>query len=262
MSRADVAYRVRIGRLHRLHRGAYAVGHLNLTDRSTFIAAVFAIGDDSALSHVPAAAIEGFMRWPGGDVDVTVPRDVRRRAGIRTRCVAVLPTADVTWRRGIRVTTPARTLLDVSRTRPREEARRAVNQALVQRRVTVAMLYRQAAGPPGARLRALLADASPTRSEFEDVALEFFIRHGTRPETNARVGGFEVDCLWRERRLVVELDSAEFHDNPIQRADDARKQTALEAAGYRVERLRWVEVTRHEAQTKRRICAGDTRAAG
>lgn len=67
MSNGEIEYRLRIWRLHRLHRGVYAVGHLNLTDRSTFIAAVFAIGEGAVLSHTPAAALHGFMRWRGGD---------------------------------------------------------------------------------------------------------------------------------------------------------------------------------------------------
>lgn len=258
MSNGEIAYRVRIGRLHRIHRGVYAVGHRRLTERALFIAAVLAIGDGAALSHAAAVAHYEFRPFPGGPIDVTVTRRVRSRPGIRLHCVDVLDPADMTWRRGIPVTTPARTLLDISRTLAPKQARRAVNQALVLKRVTIPLLYRQAAGPQGARLRALLADAAPTRSELEDTALEFFKRHGfQRPEMNARVAGFEVDCLWPERRLVIELDSR-FHDNALARADDARKQLALKRAGFRVERLRWSDVTRDEAATAKRLCAPPT----
>ena len=236
MSDGEIEYRLRIGRLHRLHRGVYAVGHLNLTDRSTFIAAVFAIGEGAVLSHRPAAAVHGFLSWRRGEVDVTVPRRIARRDGIRVRFAEAV---DRTTRQGIRVTTPARTLLDVSRTEPRTVARRAVNQALVDRKVTIPMLFREAEGPRGARLRALLANASPTRSELEDVTAEFLRRQGIQFESNFPLAGWEVDFWIPERNLVIEMDSARFHDNALQRATDERKQAALEAAGHRVQRLRW-----------------------
>ena len=239
MSDNEIAYRVRIGRLHRLHRGVYAVGHLNFTDRSTFIAAVFAVGKGAVLSHVAAATLHGFMEFRGGPIDVTLPRRARHRTGIRVHFAAVV---DRTTRRGIRVTTPARTLLDVSRSEPRKVARRAVNQALVDRRVTIPMLYREAAGPRGARLRRLLADASPTRSELEDVTVEFLRRHGVQFESNFVLDGWEVDFWIPERNLVIEVDGARFHDNALQRASDEAKRRALEAAGFRVQRLRWKDL--------------------
>lgn len=238
MSDKEIEYRSRIGRLHRLHRGVYAVGHRNLTEESTFIGAVLAIGDDAVLGGMAALALHGFRRWRGGDVDVIVTRRVARRRGIVPHCIRLDP-RDVTSRRGIPVTTPARTLLDVGRTAPPKVARRAVNQALVDRKVTVPLLYRQAGGPQGARLRGLLANASPTRSELEDVAVEFLRRHDIRFESNFGLAGYEVDFWLPEHGLVLETDGGQFHDNPIQRADDERKQGALEAAGHRVKRLRW-----------------------
>lgn len=254
LSRDDVSYRVRIGRLHRLHRGVYAVGHLNLSDWATFIAAVFAIGRDAVLSHLPAAALYRFARWMPGDIDVTVPRRLARREGIVPHHGRLDP-RDITTRHGIPVTTPARTLLDLSRTEPRKVARRAVNQALVDRKVTIPMLYREAEGARGARLRALLADAAPTRSELEDVTVEFLRRHGMAFESNVSLAGWEVDFWLPAPGVVIEMDGRKFHDNPIQRADDERKEAALEAAGYPVQRLGWEDVTRQELRTARRLAA-------
>jgi very-short-patch-repair endonuclease len=114
-------------------------------------------------------------------------------------------------------------------------------------------------------LRSVIADAAPTRSELEDVVLEFLGRHGLpRPRTNVRIAGFEVDFFYPDLGLVIEADGGRFHDNPLARADDARKQAALEAAGLRVARLRWEDVTRHEQATARRlarICAVSTSQA-
>lgn len=256
----SVAYRVAVGRLHPAHRGVYAVGRPDDSELGAFMAAVLAIGDGAALGFESATALWGFLRAGAREVHVCVARRLKPRDGIRPHYAPDLLPAEVTFRKGIPVTTPARTLLDISRTLPRRQARRAVNEALVQRKVTVPLLYRHAAGPRGARLRALLADAAPTRSELEDVAVEFLKRNGfPRPETNVRVAGFEVDVLL-PGRLVVELDSR-FHDNPLSRADDARKQLALEGAGYRVERLRWAEITTKEAAAAARLCAPPTSLA-
>jgi len=68
----------------------------------------------------------------------------------------------------------------------------------------------------------------------------------------------EVDLLVAEHALVVEADDARFHDHPLARERDARKQAALEAAGYRVARLAWRDVTRDASGAARRlgrICA-------
>jgi len=48
-----VMRRVRCGRLHRLHRGVYAVGHEGVTLAGRFMAAVLACGDGAALSPSP-----------------------------------------------------------------------------------------------------------------------------------------------------------------------------------------------------------------
>jgi very-short-patch-repair endonuclease len=269
MSRSDVAYRVRIGRLYRIHRGVYAVGRPDLTERGFFISAVLAIGDGAVLSHESGTALWGFRPATRNGVDVTVARRRAQRPGIRLHVVRAFDPADVTWRDGIPVTTPARTLLDLAGSVPLRQARRAVNEALVQRKVTVPLLYRQLEHATGRRggaaLRSLIADAAPTRSVLEDVTLEFFERHGLpRPQTNVKVAGWEVDFLFPGPRLVIEADSAQFHDNPISRAEDARKQAALEAAGYRVVRLRWNHITRDEHVTARRlarICAPPTSRA-
>jgi very-short-patch-repair endonuclease len=54
-------------------------------------------------------------------------------------------------------------------------------------------------------------------------------------------------------RLIVEVDGARYHDTPFARRNDLNKQARLEAAGYRVIRLTWDQVTRRPAQTAARI---------
>jgi very-short-patch-repair endonuclease len=63
------------------------------------------------------------------------------------------------------------------------------------------------------------------------------------PTTNARVAGFEVDFLYAAQSLILEADGERYHANRLARGHDAARQACLEAAGYRVLRLTWAQVT-------------------
>ncbi|MGE5407714.1 MAG: type IV toxin-antitoxin system AbiEi family antitoxin domain-containing protein, partial [Syntrophothermus sp.] len=89
LDKSAISRRVRSGRLHRVHRGVYAVGHRPLSWKEFWMAAVLACGEAAVLSHRSAAALWGFLRPVDGPVDVSVPsRNGRaKRAGIRIhRC--------------------------------------------------------------------------------------------------------------------------------------------------------------------------------
>jgi very-short-patch-repair endonuclease len=256
---SQVKRRIRTGRLHPLHRGVYAVGHRNLTDAGLFMAAVLAIGRDAALSHLSAAQHYGlrrFNRTNGTWVDVSTTRHVKPRTRIRLHTVRYL---DATIRDRIPVTTPARTLLDLGDVlTPRQHAR-AVHEAEVQRLVTLDALHAEIARSPGrgaaARLQAIIADGpAPTRSELEDAMLALLKRHGLpRPDVNARIGADEVDLYFPGSALVVELDGWRYHGTRVRHRLDADKQARLEAAGLRVLRADWEQVTASEAQTADRL---------
>lgn len=89
-------------------------------------------------------------------------------------------------------------------------------------------------------MRALIADASITRSELEDRFREFLLDHELPlPETNALVGPYEVDCLWRAERVVIELDGRDVHDTQHAFEADRARDRVLQAAGHRVVRIAW-----------------------
>jgi very-short-patch-repair endonuclease len=251
-----------MGRLHSLHRGVYAVGHRDVSPLGRFLAAVLAVGEGAVLSHISAAILWGF--WPRAAhqvlVDVSVARNVRPRAGIRLRKRRALPSKDTTRRAGIPVTTPARTALDLAATLSSDRLlARTVHEAQVQRCVNQRQLAAQVARDPchrGTRRVARLISPGPvpTRSDLEDRTLEFLDRHGfPRPQTNVLLAGAEVDFLFEDAKLVVETDGGRFHGTAHARAADASKQAILEAAGYRVLRFTWDEVTRRPAQTAQRL---------
>jgi very-short-patch-repair endonuclease len=243
-----IRHRLRTGWLRRAHRGAYLVGPL-VTSNSHAMAAVLALGGGALLSHDPAAGLWGFRPARVGPIEVTVPaRKTRGRDGIRVHR-SVLHPADITRHHGIPVTSPARTLLDLATQVTQRELDRATEEAQVQRRVTPHSLTEQFKRYPrhrgtAALKRAIRADPKLTRSEAERLALQLI--HAARlpePETNARIGGWEVDLLWRTQRLIVEIDGYTFHSSRSAFERDRRKDAELTAHRFRVIRLTWRQLT-------------------
>jgi very-short-patch-repair endonuclease len=247
------------GHLVREHRGVYRIGPAPLTEPGRFLAAVLAAGPGAVLSHRAAGVVHGFLGAAPGRVDVTVTRRLPQRRGIRLHCVRALDPQETAFREQIPITGAARTLLDLAAVLPPRELTRAVHEAQVQRCVRVAelaaVLARHAGRAGAPRLRAVVTPgAAPTRSALEDRLLELVRQAGLpEPAVNARRCGFEVDLLFAAHRLVVEADGRRFHDTAQARVRDAEKQARLEAAGYRVIRVDWAEVTARRAQTITRL---------
>jgi predicted transcriptional regulator of viral defense system len=127
---SGITKRLAAGRLHRIHRGVYAVGHPNLGTEGRWMAAVLACGEGAVLSHRSAAALWRIAA-PPAVVDVTVPRGGgrARRKGIRLHRSRTLSAANSTLRSGIPVTKPARTLEDLRRVLPGKALAAAVREA-------------------------------------------------------------------------------------------------------------------------------------
>ncbi len=254
-----IAYRRRIGRLHLLYRGVYAVGHPRVAWEGRQLAAVLAYGPEAVLSHRSAAAAWGLLDRRSGPIDVIVPRQVRPRPGIRAHVTRGLPPPDRTRNAGIPVTTVARTLLDLAEAATERTLRRAVSEAYVRRRVDEDGLRRQCAHAHGRhggrRLAALLGPSlARTRSELEDRVLALLLDHGfQRPEVNAEIEGLEVDFLYADQRLVIEADGRRYHGHRLARESDAARRATLEAAGYRVVRVDWAQATQRPDETADRL---------
>lgn len=252
LSTSRVSDWVRAGRLIRVHRGVYAVGHAALRPEGLRLAVVLACGPGAVLSHRSAAEWWGLRPHHGTRFELTTTgRHGRAVAGVRPYHRALDP-SERTVREGVPVTTVARTLLDLATVLTAGHVARAVERAeelrLLDLREVEAVVARQ---PPRARglrrLRTALADFVPiaedTRSELERLALELVARARLpRPSANATVEGHCVDLLWRRQRVVVELDSRRHHLNPAAFERDRRRDAELAASGYRVVRFTWRQV--------------------
>jgi very-short-patch-repair endonuclease len=219
---AAVRRAVQAGRLHRVHRGVYAVGHRSLSWRGRWLAAVLAEGDGAVLSHSSAAALWQFLRPVPGPIHVTfgAKSGRARRRGIELHRSRTLSPSQMTKRHGIAVTTPARTIEDI---------RGAVEPYLFRRALRQAELA-------GYRVPHLSA-TKRTRSDLELLFLALCEeRELPRPLVNHRVHGYLVDFFFVEHRLAVETDSWNYHRGSVALEDDHVRDLALRGHGIAVRR--------------------------
>lgn len=224
LDKYQVLHRAQTGRLHRIHRGVYAVGHARLSRAGGWMAAVLAGGEAAVLSHRSAAALWALLPdRHGADVDISVPGDGgrRTRTGIRVhRCPSLTPKL-VTSHRGIPVTTPARTVSDLRNAIPAQEFRRALRQADVL-------------GLPSG----LDVAHDRTRSELEFRFLSLCRKyHLPAPDVNVRIDSLLVDFVWPNERLIVETDGYRYHRGRTAFEEDRSRDLRLRTLGYNVIRL-------------------------
>jgi hypothetical protein len=221
LGRGAIKHRAHVGRLHRLYRGVYAVGRRNVSREGHWLAAVRACGPNALLSHRSAAALWGVLRDSRAAIDVTVLGCARRGSGgITVHRARRLEPDDRVCRDHIPATSLARTLLDLAAVAPTRQLARAIDEAerlrLFDLRAIDELLERSN-GRRGVRaLRQAIdryrAGAPVTRSELERRFFRLCDDAGIpRPAMNLFVAGYEVDAAWLEHRLVVEVDSFEFH---------------------------------------------------
>ncbi|HEY2335553.1 MAG TPA: DUF559 domain-containing protein [Solirubrobacterales bacterium] len=214
------------------------------------MAAVLMDGARSVLSHRSAAALWGMAAFSGA-IEITSPRSTRSRKAIRRHC-ALLPPDEVTVLDGIPVTSVHRTLFDYagisSVDRLEAAAREAEFRRLWDRLSLPALLARHPGHRGSVNLRLCLERLGRTpgftRSDLEERFLPFLDRFGLpRPHLNARLGlqgqSIEVDCLWRNERLIVELDSRAAHETRSAFETDRDRDRRLQAKGWRVIRVTW-----------------------
>jgi hypothetical protein len=214
-----ITHRLKTGRFHREHAGVYAIGTPARTPLERSAAAILVCGPGSALSHMAALALWGFSkRWPAV-LEVSTPND-RRPSGLTVHRSVTLGPREIRTHLGIRTTSPARTILDCARAlSERGRLTRTVNDALHTPYVTRNQLAEICARHPthtGAKLLLPFYDASdgPSRSGWEDTLKAWCTDHGLpEPLTNHKLGRYEVDGYFPGERLVIELDSVEFHSS-------------------------------------------------
>jgi hypothetical protein len=237
LDNSAIAYRIRIGRLYRIFRAVYSVGRRPVTPYEWASAAVLACGPGAALSHASAMTLWGYWRHWDKPYEVTIVGD-RRTPGIKIHRSTTLRRRDITTQLGIRTTSPARTLIDMSPRLKDKALKRAVNNALTSPWLTEDQLAETLACHPTLagvkRIAALIGlPGTPTRSGWEDDFPAFCAEHGLpAPVMGLPFHGYVLDAVFADEKVVVELDSWAFHKGKIAFENDRERDAHMLANGF------------------------------
>jgi very-short-patch-repair endonuclease len=233
IEKSAVSRRVKLGRLHRVHRGVYAVGHRAPSWHGRWMAAVLACGEGAVLSHHSAAALWELLKPIDGSIHVSIPATSGRAAqrGIHLhRCQALRepsPTPSYLHQeggRGRRLTTHRHRIAVTSIQRTIDDLEGTIAPYLLRR------AKRQA------ELKGIHLQGSEGRRARSDLEEDFFalVRCHSLPlpETNVKLGRHEVDFLWRKEGVVVETDSFLYHRGSVSFEDDYARDLDLRQRGY------------------------------
>jgi very-short-patch-repair endonuclease len=252
VGREAIEVRLRAHRLHRLHPGVYAVGHTVVSREGRWMAAVLACGAEAVLSHRSAAALWGIRDHSSRSIEVTTALKSRSRTSIQ-RHFGVLPADEMTVEDGVPVTIVPRTLFDLSAVLRLDAVEHCLRQSERLRLYDALSLedmldrYPRRRGSKAIReclRRRRELPGGVTREQLEARFRAFIDRHGLpRPRFNAwlAVGPhrYQVDCLWPQRRLIIELDGYATHGTRMAFETDRERDRRLAVAGYRSMRITW-----------------------
>jgi hypothetical protein len=245
-----VQLRATSGRLHRVHRGVYAVGHRRLRPEGHRLAAVLACGPGAVLSHRSAAAQWELLATSQERIDVTAPRSREGVPEIRLHTSRSLDAQDITSHEGIPITTVHRTLLDLAATAREDQLENALAQAMHLQLYDQRAIDDVIARANGHRGASVLKEATKqepqiTKSMWETRMLTL-VRGAGLPEPTCNEalhapdhGECHPDFYWPAYGLIVETDGWEAHRTLAAFRSDRAKDAALTAAGYKVLRFTW-----------------------
>ncbi|MEO6858484.1 MAG: DUF559 domain-containing protein [Solirubrobacteraceae bacterium] len=256
ISNAAIARLVKRHALVPLCCDVFAAGHPGPVELGDETAALLACPLGAALSHHTAARLWDIQppNSADGEIHVLVPHGSgRTRAeGFRLHRARSLTAADIQVHERLPVTSPARTLLDLAPLLGPRQLELALDRALVARIMRaddLAELLSRAHRRPGTPVLTALLNrqhgSTFTRSQAEEMFLEMLrsARLPT-PRINVRHSGYEVDFLWTEQRVVVEIDGYRFHSTRRAFEHDHRKDRDLRAAGLTVLRFTYDQLRR------------------
>lgn len=251
-SKKDIEAMVRWAWLVRLHRGVYLVTPPDVLSRAALLAA----GEDALLCLESGLGHHDLRPRPPGPVHVNVLMSATRDRNERVKIHrARIPETDIVVVRGLRTTTPTRTLLDVARRQPRYALLRALEQAERQR---LHVERKRLDADPHLRQPLELFDhyGPCTRSDPEAMFLFICEDHGiARPLVNRDVADKEADFHWPEARLVVEVDGYETHQGRPAFHDDRRRGNRYRRGGFELIRFSARDVEHEPAEVAETVLA-------
>ena len=235
---------IRSRRLCRVHHGVYAVGHIPTRPEARAFGAQLAVGDHGALAGGSACSFYGVYGHWSEPFELITPQD-RRPSGLIVHHSRTLLLRDIWRHQGLRVTSPARTALDIAPRMTPKQRKSAVDHLRLRHKLRLQeiadVIARNPRHPGAEPLGELLSTSGPrpSRSDFER-EVPAFVRRFDLPayELNAMVAGFEVDVLFLPARLIVELDPFQTHLLNFH-SDRRRDAEILARVGIPTIRITW-----------------------
>src|SRR4051794_5986840 len=262
MSDTAISRAVEIGRLHRVFRGAFAVGCARGTELERLMAAVLACGKGAVVSHRSAAALLELIDKGPVVIDVIAPPSWGRKIdGIRLHLVRPPRLEETGTVDRVPCTSPARTLVDLAGVVGEWTLRSAFERAARGEMLDIAAIERSI-DPRRRGMKVLLKlidewrGAAPLlkkrgrlKSPLEAKVLPLLVRRDLPPPLfNAPVeianGRIEVAFLWPDQRFALEADSRDFHGTAVAFERDRWRDRELMRAGYAVLRVTSLQAER------------------
>jgi very-short-patch-repair endonuclease len=248
----EINWRIRTGRLHRLHAGVYAVGHQVIPREGRWMAAVLTSGSDAVLSHHSAAALWMIRPNSRERIDVTVGHR-SHSSPLILRHISQVPKDEQTIEEGIPVTTVPRTIFDLAATEPVDVVENLLREAEhleLRDRLSLRDLIERYPGRRGIRkVQAALErlEEEPggrKHSKLEERFAPFLRKHHLPlPRFNDWIllgdKRFKVDCHWPGTGQIVELDGWQGHKTRTAFREDRARDRQLKVAGYSVTHITW-----------------------
>lgn len=255
---AVIRRRVAKGRWVKLHPTVFRLAGVPPSWEQSLRAACLAAGPAAVVSHRAAAQI---WELPGVSPDVELVLPIGHNVplvGVRVHHARSLPPIDLVRRDGLRVTSPTRTLIDLSAVLDRSALQQVLDHCLGRRLTTTSLVTRRldSLGRPGRAGSALLTvlvdnasrDGRRPESELERRLWHLLVQlPGPPPVAQYEVqlpGGrrARLDVAYPDLRLGIEADSYVHHSSPSDWASDHTRHNALIAAGWRILPVTWEDV--------------------
>jgi very-short-patch-repair endonuclease len=247
ISSSSVAWRISRGRLFPSLRGVFVVGHTAAIELGAETEALLSVRPGAALSHRSAAALLGLWVPAPREIEVTVDIwDGARSPNVTVHRSRILESHDIWIRKGLPVTSPSRTLLDIAPTASDRQLELAFDRGISERTLSVSHVrdvLSRAGGHPGRGRLAVLVDqeqdaSTMTKSEAEERMLALVREAGLpTPIVGFPFGVWTLDFYWPKARFAVETDGYQYHSSRYRFERDRRKDNDLRRADIEVMRL-------------------------
>jgi hypothetical protein len=272
-----VQYRIATGAWVPVGAAALLIAGAPLTWHGRLQAALWDGGDSALVSHASAAQLHRFPGYYASEVEILVPKSLDHVCTIaRIHESRRFEQVRTTVRDGLPVVAPEDTLVHLGPTVRLKRLDWLVDELAVGNKVSLPLLHQAFADlSPGCRgmrlLRGVLKDRLPgepiPESRLEQLFLDVVTTHGLPPfEQQVNLPGRDhqpgrVDFLWRDVKLIVEVDGRRWHTRRADFERDSRRRLAMLRSGYATAPVTWLMLTEEPDQVCDDLLAARSAAA-